>query len=264
MPDFSHVAAGALTGFVVGLTGVGGGALMTPMLLLVFGVAPHTAIGTDLWFAALTKLAVTRVHYGKELIDWPVLRRLWLGSLPASAATIAWITYMPVNAYTTEVLRGGIAIAVCLTAAGMFAQKALQALARRRLIASADTLIQWQPALTTIAGALLGVLVTLTSVGSGALGVVMLVFLYPSRLTPPRLVATDIAHAIPLTLFAATGHLLTSNVDLGLLGGLLLGSIPAGLVGATLSSRLRHDLLRVALALVLLLIGLKLASDVFG
>jgi uncharacterized membrane protein YfcA len=263
VPEWSHVAAGALTGFVVGLTGVGGGALMTPILLLVFGVAPHTAIGTDLWFAALTKLAVTRVHYGKNLIDWPVLRRLWLGSLPASAATIVWITYLPVTANTTGVLRGGVAIAVCLTAVGMFAQKALQAFARRRLMESSAPFIDWQPALTTAAGALLGILVTLTSVGAGAIGVVLLVFLYPSRLTPPRLVATDIAHAIPLALFAATGHLLTSHVDVRLLGGLLLGSIPAGLLGATLSSRLRHDLLRVALALVLLLIGLKLASEVF-
>ena len=261
--DIGIALAGLIVGIVVGLTGMGGGALMTPILLLVFGVAPHTAIGTDLWFAALTKLAVTRVHYGKNLIDWPVLRRLWLGSLPASAATIVWITYLPVNASTTDVLRGGVAIAVCLTAVGMFAQKALQALARRRLIESSATFVDWQPALTAAAGALLGVLVTLTSVGAGAIGVVLLVFLYPSRLTPPRLVATDIAHAIPLALFAATGHLLTSNVDVRLLGGLLLGSIPAGLLGATLSSRLRHDLLRVALALVLLLIGLKLASEVF-
>lgn len=236
---------------------------MTPILLLVFGVAPHTAIGTDLWFAALTKLAITRVHSGKNLIDWSVLRWLWLGSLPASAVTLLALSYQPVNAETTELLKGAVAVAVCLTAVGMMAQKALQAFARHRYAGSAPGFVSLQPLLTIMAGAMLGVLVTLTSVGAGALGAVLLVFLYPSRLTPPRLVATDIVHAIPLALFAAAGHLLTSSVDLRLLAGLLAGSIPAGLIGARVSSRLQHDVLRAALAVVLLVIGMKLASDVW-
>ncbi len=255
--------AGSLTGFVVGLTGVGGGALMTPILLLGFGMAPHSAIGTDLWFAATTKLAITRVHYGKDLIDWPILRRLWIGSLTASAATLIWMNYQSMNPRATDLLRGAIAIAVCITAVGMFAQKALHIRARRRYAESAEQFARLQPILTVAAGAILGILVTLTSVGAGALGAVLLVFLYPSRLTPLRLVATDIAHAIPLAFFAAVGHLMTNAVDLSVLGGLLLGSIPAGMLGARLSSRLSPDLLRAALAFVLLIIGVKLVIDVF-
>lgn len=254
--------AGALTGLVVGLTGVGGGALMTPILLLVFGMTPHSAIGTDLWFAATTKLAITRVHSGKDLIDWPILRLLWSGSLTASAATLIWMNYQPMNPRATDLLRGAIAIAVCITAVGMFAQKALHAMARRHYAESAERLARLQPILTVVAGAILGILVTLTSIGAGALGAVLLVFLYPSRLTPSRLVATDIAHAIPLAFFAALGHLMTNAVDLPMLGGLLLGSIPAGVLGARLSSRLSPDVVRAALALVLLIIGAKLAIDV--
>lgn len=258
---WAHVVAGALTGFVVGLTGVGGGALMTPILLLVFGMAPHTAIGTDLWFAATTKLAITRVHRGKNLIDWPILRQMWAGSLTASALTLIWMNYQSMNPRSTDLLRGAIAIAVCITATGMFAQKRLHAMARRRHMADGPAILQ--PILTVVIGAILGVLVTLTSVGAGALGAVLLVFLYPTRLSPPRLVATDIAHAIPLALFAAIGHLMTSAVDLPMLGGLLLGSIPAGVFGARLSARLSPEILRAALAVVLLIIGIKMAIDVF-
>ena len=264
MLDWWHVAAGALTGFVVGLTGVGGGALMTPILLLAFGVAPHTAIGTDLWFAAGTKLPLTRLHHAQGLIDWQVVRRLWTGSLTASVATLVWISRQPVDAHSMALLKGAIAVAVCVTAVGLFLQKPLQMLGRRiDTHAGARSPATWQGPMTVVAGAALGALVTLTSVGAGALGAVLLVYLYPSRLTPPRLIATDIAHAIPLAIFAAVGHSLISHVDLALLGGLLAGSIPAALLGALLSSRLPHGWLRAALATVLLAVGLTLATDVF-
>ena len=261
--DWLHVAAGALTGFVVGLTGVGGGALMTPILLLAFGMAPHTAIGTDLWFAAITKLAVARLHQTQGLIDWSVLRRLLLGSLSASILTLAWIHRQPIDAGSVALLRGAIAAAVCLTAVGLLVQKPLQAMARRVYSVSNDEAVGDRTLLTVIAGAMLGCLVTLTSVGAGALGVVFLVYLYPTRLTPRRLIATDIAHAIPLAIVAGLGHLMISNVDLPLLGGLLLGSIPAALAGARLSSTLSHGWLRLALATVLLVVGVKLGADVW-
>lgn len=253
-----EAAAGALTGFVVGLTGVGGGALMTPILLLLFGVAPHTAIGTDLWFAALTKLAITPVHRG-GLIDWQILRRLWLGSLPASVATTLWIRSQALHPDAASVLRAAIAAAVVLTAIGLLIQTPLRRRAARYMD-SAARFVRWQPLATVFAGAALGVMVTLTSVGAGALGAVMLVYLYPTRLTPPRLVATDIAHAIPLAMFAGFGHLLVGGVDLGLLASLLAGSIPAGLLAAMLSAHLPHKVLRTALALVLIVIGSKLAA----
>ena len=256
--DLMLIVAGASTGLIVGLTGVGGGALMTPLLLLFFGVAPMAAVGTDLWFAAITKLFATRVHHGHGLIDWQVAKRLWWGSLTASAATLAWMTLSPVQPDALGSMKMAIAAAVILTALGMFFQKPLQALGRRFRTSDAERFKALQGPLTVACGAVLGVLVTLTSVGAGALGAVFLVYLYPLRLTPPRLIATDIVHAIPLAMFAGTGHLLMGNVNFGLLGNLLVGSIPAVIVGAMLSARLPHALLRGALAAVLLVIGAKL------
>ena len=257
--DWMLVVAGATTGFLVGLTGVGGGALMTPLLLLLFGVAPLTAVGTDLWFAAITKLFATRIHHNHGLIDWPVVRRLWLGSLSASVLTLLWMKMHPVDQTAVSLLKTAIAAAVLLTAVGIVFQKQLHALGRKLRTTDAAHFKAWQPGLTVLAGAVLGVLVTLTSVGAGALGAVFLAYLYPLRLTPPRLIATDIVHAIPLAIFAGTGHLLMGNVNFGLLGNLLLGSVPAVIVGAMLSSRLPHAVLRMALAAVLLAVGGKLA-----
>lgn len=256
------VTAGAVTGLLVGLTGVGGGALMTPLLLLLFGVAPLSAVGTDLWFAAISKLFATGVHHSRSLIDWSVLRRLWLGSLSASALTMVWMQLHPVDETALTLLKTGIALAVLITALGLLFQTRLQSLGRRLRTTDGSFFKRLQPPLTVLAGAVLGVLVTLTSVGAGALGAVFLAYLYPLRLTPPRLIATDIAHAIPLAVFAGLGHLLMGNVDFALLGNLLLGSIPAVLLGATLSARLPHLWLRRALALVLFLIALKLGWSV--
>lgn len=252
------VVAGAITGLLVGMTGVGGGALMTPLLLLVFGVAPLTAVGTDLWFAAITKLVATRVHHGHGLIDWQVVKRLWLGSLTASLLTMMWMTLRPVDASAVLLLQSAIAAAVVLTAVGILFQKQLHGLGRRLRTTDGDHFQAWQPPLTVFAGMVLGVMVTLTSVGAGALGAVFLSYLYPLRLTPPRLIATDIVHAIPLAMFAGVGHLWMGNVNFVLLGNLLLGSIPAVHVGAMLSARLPHAMLRGVLTVVLMAICAKL------
>lgn len=254
------MTAGAATGLLVGLTGVGGGAVMTPLLLLVFGVAPMAAIGTDLWFAALTKMAATRVHNGRGLIDWQVVRRLWAGSLPASALTLVWMSYVPIGAETAGFLKVMIACAVVLTAVAMLFQKQLHDFGRRFRVGSAEKFKAVQGPLTVAAGALLGVLVTLTSIGAGALGVVFLAYLYPLRLTASRLIATDIVHAIPLAMFAGAGHLLIGNVNFGLLANLLMGSIPGVIAGALLSSYLPQALLRKALSAILLFTGAKLLS----
>lgn len=258
IPDASLALAGALTGLLVGMTGVGGGALMTPVLLLVFGVAPISAVGTDLWLAAITKVFAARIHHARDLIDWQVLRRLWIGSLSASALTLAWMFFHPADVASGNWIRACVGIAVSITAVGMVFQKPLHALGRRWRIADASAFKAAQGPLTVLAGAVLGVVVTLTSVGAGALGTVFLIYLYPLRLTPPRLVATDIVHAIPLALFAGIGHLLMGDVDLGLLGNLLLGSIPGVVVGARLSAWMPHPILRGILAVVLLAIGIKL------
>ena len=256
--DAMLVVAGAGTGLLVGLTGVGGGALMTPLLLLLFGVAPLTAVGTDLWFAAITKMFATRVHHDRGLIDRVVVRRLWLGSLTASVGTLVWMKLQPVDETAVALLKTVIAVAVLLTAVGILFQKRLHALGHKLRTTDAERFKAWQPNLTVLAGGVLGVLVTLTSVGAGALGAVFLAYLYPLRLTPSRLIATDIVHAIPLAMFAGTGHLLMGNVNFGLLGNMLLGSVPAVIVGAMLSARMPHGWLRVALATVLLAVGVKL------
>lgn len=260
--DLLLVAAGALTGLLVGLTGVGGGALMTPLLLLVFGVAPMAAVGTDLWFAAITKLFATRIHHYHGLIDWQVVKRLWCGSLTASALTVFWMKLHPVDGAVIALLQFAIAAAVIVTALGMLLQKQLQQIGRRLRATNGKQFKAMQAVCTVLAGVVLGVLVTLTSVGAGALGAVFLAYLYPLRLTPPRLIATDIAHAIPLALLAGLGHLLLGNVDFALLGSLLLGSIPAVIVGSNLAVRLPHALLRGMLAAALLAIGVKLSLAV--
>lgn len=259
--DGAQVAAGALTGFVVGMTGVGGGALMTPMLLLFFNTPPLVAVGTDLWFAATTKLAVAGLHQRRGLIDWPIVRRLWMGSLPGAAVTLAWIYAFPLDDSGVRLVRTAIGAAVCITAAGLLLDRPLRAwrgrLASPPADGAADAAVP-RPLATVAAGACLGLMVTLTSVGAGALGVVALAALYTRRLSPLRLVATDIAHAIPLALVAGLGHLGISQIDLALLRDLLTGSIPAALAGAAIASRVPQPALRLLLGVVLLVAGISL------
>lgn len=253
------ILSGFLVGLLVGLTGVGGGSLMTPLLLLIFGVAPVTAIGTDLWFAAFTKIAAGKIHHSKGLIDWQVLRYLWMGSLPASLVMILCMHFGIISA-SVHFLKSLVAIAILITAITLLMQKYLHQLGQFLRLHDTERFKQWQPALTVAAGIILGSLVTLTSIGAGAIGVVMLTYLYPLRLTAARLVATDIVHAIPLTLLAGTGHLLLGNIDFGLLGWLLFGSIPGVVIGSTLSGKLPQHILRVMLAIVLTLVAIKLLT----
>jgi len=249
--------AGFLTGLLVGATGVGGGSLLTPLLLLLFGIAPTTAVGTDLWLAAITKLAAARVHQSARLIDWQVVRRLWAGSLPASALT-SLLMRADLVLIRVDFLKAAIAAAVLLTAVGLLLQKPLHRLGDRFRSTQAPRFEAAQPSLTVAAGVFLGFTVTLTSIGAGALGVVILTYLYPLRLTASRLIATDIAHAIPLAIFAGLGHLLIGHVDFDLLGWLLIGSLPGALIGAALSAKLPQNLLRTLLAVVLTAVGVKL------
>jgi hypothetical protein len=253
------IFAGFFTGLMVGLTGVGAGAMMTPILLLVFGVSPVTAVGTDLLFAGITKAVASRVHDKAGLVDWQVLRRLWLGSLPSAGLTVLMIHFQWFEMDVTT-LKQVIGWAVLLTAAGLIAQKRLNELGRRWRIVDESGFKRIQPIMTVIAGALLGFLVTLTSVGAGALGAVMLAYLYPLRLTPARLVATDIVHAVPLALFAGLGHMFVGHVDFQLLGWLLIGSVPGVWLGARISSSIPQKYLRWALAIVLGSIGMRLTG----
>lgn len=256
MVDLPLAIAGAATGLVVGLTGVGGGALMTPILILGFGVPPVTAIATDLWFAALTKCAALAIHRNGGSVDWQVVRRLWAGSIPVAIAVVALVA-LGVRVAKVSWLTQAIGIVVAITAAGLLVAPAIRRLARARRIAEPVRFRARQPALTVACGAALGLLVALTSVGAGALGTVMLVFLYPLRMTPHRLVATDIAHAIPLAVVAGTGYLVAGAVDGAMLGSMLLGSVPAVLAGSLIARATSPRWLQVALALVLLVAAAK-------
>lgn len=256
MIDASYAAAGALTGFMVGLTGVGGGSLMTPVLLLFFGVAPVTAVATDLWFALVTKLVGARTHYRAGQIDWQVARRLWYGSLPVALLTVAMLAH---GGKVAKIAWLGVAIGwiVVLTAVGLLLAPYLQDMARRRRIAEPATFKAAQPALTVAAGGILGVCVALTSIGAGALGSVMLTYLYPLRMKPHRLIATDLVHAIPLVFVSGLGYLGAGMVDLHLLASLLAGSLPAVLLGSRLAGKVSARALQVALAAVLIAVGGK-------
>lgn len=258
--EYLLILSGALTGLLVGITGVGGGALMTPLLLLFFGIAPMQAVGTDLWFAAITKLFGGKVHHHYGLIDWQILKLMWLGSLTSAVITLLMIGYSGVDQVIATHIKTYIGLAIFITALGLFIQKYLHQLAKKIRIQQAERFKYWQPVLTVLAGAIIGILVTLTSVGAGALGAVALAYLYPLRLTPPKLIATDIVHAIPLAIFAGLGHLILGHVDYQLLVFMLLGSVPAVILGARLSAKLPHAILKGLLALVLLIISIKLLT----
>jgi len=255
-----NAIAGFGVGAIVGVTGVGGGSLMAPILVLLFGVAPVSAVGTDLWFAAGTKIVGGFVHHQKGGVDTEVLRWLCYGSLPAAVLTLAWLHFSHAARMQGGVLMTALGAVLLLTALAMVFKKRAQAVGMKLRTTMPADFKRLQPALTVVAGAILGFLVTLTSIGAGALGTVMLVYLFPFRMTPSRLVGTDIVHAIPLTIVAGTGHLLMGNVDLKLLGTLLLGSVPGIVLGSLLMGKLNEQVLRWAIAAVLVLAGVKLLS----
>jgi uncharacterized membrane protein YfcA len=256
--DWQNAIAGFGVGAMVGMTGVGGGSLMTPILVLLFGVAPAAAVGTDLWFAALTKMVGGVVHHRRGSVDWQVFRRLSLGSLPASVATLVWLHQSNIATLKHGLIVNSLGVVLMLTALAMLLRKKLLAIGTTLRVDKPDRFKGLQPVLTVVAGAILGFLVTLTSVGGGALGTVMLLFLYPFRMKPTTLVGTDIVHAIPLTIVAGLGHLMMGNVNFMLLGNLLLGSVPGILLGSLVATRAPEKLLRGAIATVLVLVASKL------
>lgn len=254
-------AAGFGVGVVVGMTGVGGGALMMPLLVLLFGVPPKLAVGTDLLFAALTKTAGVSIHGLRGTIDWPVARRLAYGSLPAAALTGWLVSRLGHESLQVDrLIMTALGAMLILTAIGLVGKHQLHGLACRLRLGSAAAFKRAQPAATVLAGAVLGVVVTLTSVGAGALGAVLLLALYPLRLSAQRVVGTDIAHAIPLALVAGFGHWLMGNVDWVLLGWMLAGSVPGVLLGAHLGTRAPDRALRPMLALLLVVSGAKILA----
>ena len=255
--DWLYTLSGFLVGLIVGMTGVGGGSLMTPLLVLLFGVAPVTAVGTDLLFAALTKTGGAWAHARRGNIDWNVVAWLAAGSVPASATTLVLLHFfVPHPDKLSAIVSVALGVALILTAGSLMFREKLHAWAARRAPASVDR--HFASRRTLIVGATLGVLVTVSSVGAGALGVTALFFLYPG-VAAARIVGTDIAHAVPLTLVAGLGHAAAGAVDWTLLVSLLIGSLPGIWLGSSLSRKIPERVLRTALAAMLLLIGGKLA-----
>lgn len=258
MHDWMYSVAGLLVGSLVGATGVGGGAIMTPLLILLMGVAPHTAVGTDLIYASITKMFGVGVHHSANRVDWQVVRRLALGSLPTAVATVVWMRYSGSSGVREGAIIFALGVVLIATSTAMILNPYLFKLGKNLRVGNPENFKQFQFPLTIAAGALLGFLVALTSIGAGSLGAPILLALYPLRLTPVRLVATDLAHAIPLALIAGIGHILLGNVNFTLLGWLLLGSIPGVFVGAYFGGRLPDRALQILIAVVLVFVGVKL------
>lgn len=256
--DGMYTLSGFLVGLIVGITGVGGGSLMTPLLVLLFGVSPATAVGTDLLYASLTKTLGGWVHGRRGTVDWKVVGLLSLGSLPAAVITIVLLKYLALDAKTLRSLVTGVlSVALLLTASALLLKSRIRKFAKR----SDGTVFQLRdhhlPAATILTGIIVGTLVTISSVGAGVLGTVALLFLYP-RMQASKVVGTDIVHAVPLTAVAGMGHLALGTVDLVLLGSLLLGSLPGIYIGSHLSAKMPEGILRPVLATMLLIIGFKM------
>jgi len=249
--------SGFVVGLLVGLTGVGGGSLMTPLLVVAFGIRPTTAVGTDLLYAAITKSGGSWVHHRHGNIDWGITGRLALGSVPAAGLTVLLLAQLGVRGHgAAGLISVVLGVALLLTAISLIFRQRLLDMAKRRS-ASADFPHRHVDGLTVLIGAIVGMLVTISSVGAGALGVTALSFLYP-QLEMRRIVGSDIAHAVPLTLLAGLGHWWLGTVDVALLVSLLIGSLPGIALGAHFAARVPDRALRGLLASVLLLVGGKL------
>jgi len=252
-----YVVSGFGVGLLVGMTGVGGGSLMTPLLILLFGIHPPTAVGTDLFYAAATKTGGSLAHSWAGSIHWPAVTRLASGSIPASIATLVVLWRLDLSGESSRSLVNLVlCFALLLTAASLIFRKAIMERYRRR---SQQFAPLTTARATVLLGAVLGVLVSISSVGAGAVGVTALLLLYP-QLPMARIVASDIAHAVPLTLVAGIGHWATGAVDWHLMGVLLVGSLPGILLGSYCAHRVPETTLRLVLATTLIVVAGNLAS----
>ncbi|HTE77934.1 MAG TPA: sulfite exporter TauE/SafE family protein [Xanthobacteraceae bacterium] len=250
-----YTISGFCVGLLVGMTGVGGGSLMTPLLILLFGTHPATAVGTDLLFAASTKTVGTIVHAAARTVDWMLVGLLAVGSVPATIAALLLLSWFDLRGVTAQHI-------ITLTLGSVLLVTALFLVAGRSVGKRyADRLNGLNPRtvglFTILLGLVMGVLVTTTSVGAGAIGVTVLLLLHP-KMPTGRVVGSDIAHAVPLTLLAGAGHWYLGSVDWSLLATLLIGSLPGIVAGSYLATRAREAIIRVALASVLMIVGVRL------
>ena len=259
--DPLYVASGFTVGLLVGMTGVGGGSLMTPLLILLFGVHPATAVGTDLLYASATKAGGGIVHGFARSIHWPAVFRLASGSIPAAVLTMVLLWQLNLDPATARSLVNSVlCFALLLTALSLLFRKAVLEKLRWRMDRYDAARIGRATVLT---GAGLGVLVSISSVGAGAVGVTALLLLYP-KLPMARIVGSDIAHAVPLTLIAGIGHWAMGAIDWQLMSVLLIGSLPGIVIGSYCATRVPETALRLLLAATLILVSGKLATSEWG
>ena len=253
--NWLYTASGFVVGVLVGLTGVGGGSLMTPLLVLLFGVAPATAVGTDLLYAAITKSGGVLVHGLHKTIDWRIVRRLASGSVPATAITILALSRMGVDGHGRHgLISTTLGVALVLTAVAIVFRKLMLERLAPMIEGLGDARKRW---LTVALGAFLGVFVSISSVGAGAIGVTVLLLLYPT-LPTVRVVGADIAHAVPLTLIAGMGHWYLGSVNWAILVSLIIGSLPGIMLASHVASRVPELFLRPLLAAILAIVGVRL------
>ncbi|PJG44438.1 membrane protein [Acinetobacter tandoii] len=262
-----YILAGVLVGFCVGITGVGGGSLMTPILISLFKIEPHIAIGTDLLYASISKFCGSMVHAKKMNIVWPIVIWLAVGSIPASFAT-HWVleNYLSQSASYKSILTMVLGFMLTLTGVSIIFRGHIERFFNKfrkdeQLDMSEDLeKVNFQAkdkrAYIILMGVILGIFVTLSSVGAGAFGIMALVIMFPN-LPMIRIIGSDVVHAVLLTLVAGLGHMSSGNVDFALLGWLLVGSIPAIIVGTLISSRLPEKIIRKILGITLFALGMN-------
>jgi uncharacterized membrane protein YfcA len=258
--ELIHIGAGALVGLIIGLTGVGGGSLMTPILVLGFSIQPSIAVGTDLLYAAITKSSGVFFHQKNKTVDWKIVALLSSGSIPSSISTIYFLEYIrSLDINYDSIIITTLGFMLILTSIIVFSKNRLL-----NFIHSSNpgnpiigNIKKFRPAITVISGISLGILVTLSSVGAGAIGAAILFLLYPHK-KPIAIVGTDLAHAVPLTAIAGAGHIHFGSVDLDLLKGLLMGGIPAIYLGSFIGKKLPDRILQPLIATFLLMMGFKL------
>jgi uncharacterized protein len=258
--DFYFSIIGFFVGFIIGMTGVGGGSLMTPILVLGFNIQPAVAVGTDLLYAAITKSGGVLVHHKHGNIQWKVLSLLFTGSIPASLCSILVIKKLDTAGVNYDnLIISTLSVALILTGLFLLSRNQLQKISKEENSVYIKALHRkYRKPITIFSGALIGVLVTISSVGAGVIGAAFLFFLYP-RYKAIKIVATDIAHAIPITAIAGIGHAHIGTVDFVLLGNLIIGSLPGIYLGSKFGNFLPDKFMRPVLACMLLAIGIRLA-----
>ena len=259
---FSFSIAGFVVGLAVGVTGVGGGSLMTPILILLFGFAPSAAVGTDLLYAAGTKAFGTWLHGRQQTVEWRVVALMASGSLPAALATIVFLHHIGLTPIVQDVMLLVLSGAIIVTGILTFLRSYLVDWLKNRALfqnGGREAMLAYRPMITVVGGAGLGGLVSLSSVGAGVLGTTMLLVLYPNT-RAVRIVGTDIAHAVPLTLVAGLGHLTLGTTDLPVLLFLLLGSLPGIYLGTRFGRIMPDRALRPLVGVFLVVIAVSMVA----